>query len=215
MGKFSKPWVSKEDWIAQKKADGTFRQFTPKEKSQYKKNKKQYDYNELTYEDKQEWYEARHAKAIAKEDTKKQIKEQNALAKKEQRENKKKQNEEIKALKKKTAQTKAADETKEEKQKRLKEQADIKSKLQEDKLLQKDNFAEGISNYEYLEFRQGSSRKFWSCRLDPLGNTTYVEFGRIGGAARDQTKSYCSYDKAREVMLKLVASKFKKGYCKV
>jgi predicted DNA-binding WGR domain protein len=61
-----------------------------------------------------------------------------------------------------------------------------------------------------LEFRDGSSDKFWKITLD--GKSTTVVFGRRGTNGQSQTKKWTSLDEARKNHDKLIAEKTKKGY---
>ncbi len=61
-----------------------------------------------------------------------------------------------------------------------------------------------------LEFREGTSDKFWTITMD--GTSFTVRFGRKGTAGQEQIKRFESAEAARAAFEKLVAEKLKKGY---
>lgn len=62
----------------------------------------------------------------------------------------------------------------------------------------------------HLEFREGTSQKFWE--IEVQGKKHTVTFGRIGSPGQSKTKSFSSPDAAQSDADKLVAEKRKKGY---
>ncbi len=65
----------------------------------------------------------------------------------------------------------------------------------------------------YLEFKDGTSHKFWQIELE--GSAFTVTFGRIGTAGQAKTTTCESPEKATKERDKLVAEKVKKGYVEV
>lgn len=61
-----------------------------------------------------------------------------------------------------------------------------------------------------LEYREGTSDKFWEIRTE--GSTHTVRYGRSGTEGREVTKSFASPAAAEADAQKLVAQKLKKGY---
>lgn len=62
----------------------------------------------------------------------------------------------------------------------------------------------------HLEFKQGSSNKFWRGRVE--GSDVTTNWGRAGAAGQSKTKSLASPDAARADLDKQAAGKRKKGY---
>ncbi len=63
---------------------------------------------------------------------------------------------------------------------------------------------------QYLEFRDGSSSKFWE--IEVHGNQHTVRFGRIGTAGQKLTKTFPDAGAAGRDAARLVAEKTRKGY---
>ncbi len=63
---------------------------------------------------------------------------------------------------------------------------------------------------KYLEFKDGSSQKFWKILAE--GNTLTVTYGKIGTQGTQKTKTFDSEEKALKDAKKLIAAKEKKGY---
>jgi predicted DNA-binding WGR domain protein len=61
-----------------------------------------------------------------------------------------------------------------------------------------------------LEFREGTSNKFW--QIETGGRVILVRFGRIGTEGRTQTKTCASEETARKKADALLWSKLRKGY---
>lgn len=61
-----------------------------------------------------------------------------------------------------------------------------------------------------LEYKEGSSKKFWE--ISATGKSVTVRFGRIGAAGQTQTKAFPTEAAAKHEMEKLIAQKRKKGY---
>jgi predicted DNA-binding WGR domain protein len=66
----------------------------------------------------------------------------------------------------------------------------------------------GISRY--LEYRDGSSHKFWEIKV--AGNQHTVRFGRIGADGQSKTKSFDDASGAERDALRLIREKLAKGY---
>ncbi|TCI93619.1 WGR domain-containing protein [Tenacibaculum sp. M341] len=63
---------------------------------------------------------------------------------------------------------------------------------------------------KHLEFKDGSSQKFWEISVD--GNNHTVTYGKIGTQGTQKTKTFDSEEAALKDANKLIASKEKKGY---
>ncbi len=63
---------------------------------------------------------------------------------------------------------------------------------------------------KYLEFKEGSSQKFWKILVE--GNTHTVTYGKIGTQGSQKTKIFNSEEEALKDAKKLISSKEKKGY---
>ena len=66
---------------------------------------------------------------------------------------------------------------------------------------------------EYLEFKDGSSHKFW--QIEVTGNKYKVTYGRIGNAGQITEKEFASEEAALKDATSQMNSKIKKGYQKV
>ena len=64
-----------------------------------------------------------------------------------------------------------------------------------------------------LEYRSGASCKFWQIEVD--GSCYVVQYGKIGTAGREQTKTFADTEAARTAADRKIAEKKKKGYVEV
>lgn len=85
-----------------------------------------------------------------------------------------------------------------------------KAKTKGPKVAAKTAPAAGARKSFRMEYRRGSSQKFWEIAVN--GSTHTVRFGRIGAAGQTKTKSFSSEEAARDDAFKLIAEKRKKGY---
>ena len=70
--------------------------------------------------------------------------------------------------------------------------------------------APGDSPEVRLEYREGTSAKFWCLKIS--GCTTIVTFGRIGTEGQTDTKVHNNEGEARKFAAKIQREKEKKGY---
>ena len=67
----------------------------------------------------------------------------------------------------------------------------------------------------YLEFKDGTSNKFYKVKVNTTDNSVIATYGRIGADGVNILKEFDNYDSAEEYAEGLVREKLKKGYKKV
>lgn len=64
-----------------------------------------------------------------------------------------------------------------------------------------------------FHYSEGASHKFWSITVEARVQT--VQWGRIGSGGQTRSKEFATEAEARDVSLRLIQAKLKKGYVEV